>query len=192
MFGYIISGQVPNTTFERVSETQFLSNLTVHSTTVHIVIFTTEPFPDGYGGAIYLNWPNPAPTWQYFGFISNSKPSAIFKASQLTCQGGSGTMFGIQGGDEGGSQPQLGISVLPLSEIEQLTVAHDTTALTVSSNVHFVQSMLDNLYNYISSFAISQQQMVPCNEQWVKVNTVTQWYERFKSKMSNDPNFWKK
>ena len=29
MFGYIISGQVPNTTFERVSETQFLSNLTV-------------------------------------------------------------------------------------------------------------------------------------------------------------------
>ena len=29
MFGYIISGQVPSTSFERVSETQFLSNLTV-------------------------------------------------------------------------------------------------------------------------------------------------------------------
>ena len=31
MFGYIIAGQLPNTNFERVSETEFLSNLTVSS-----------------------------------------------------------------------------------------------------------------------------------------------------------------
>ena len=50
MFGYIISGQLPCTTFERVSERQFLSNLTVTSTALHIVVFITEPFPDGFGG----------------------------------------------------------------------------------------------------------------------------------------------
>lgn len=191
MFGYIVSGQVPNASFERVAETQFLANLTIHAESVHIVVFITEPFPEGYGGAIYFNWPNPEPTWQYLGYITNSKASAIFRASQLKGSGtaGQGSMFGVT---SGGTHPQLGISVLPLQEIEQLVVTNDNTAQTVASNVQFVQKMLDNLYNYVSSFAVTQQQMQPCGDQWVKTSTLNQWYERFKSKMSNDPNFWKK
>ncbi|XP_063687228.1 protein Hikeshi-like [Bolinopsis microptera] len=193
MFGYIIAGQLPNTNFERVSETEFLSNLTVTSSALHIVVFVSEPFPEGYGGAIYFNWPNPEPTWQYLGYISNSKPSAIFKASQLKSgangPGGSRQMFGVSAG---GNQPQLGISALQLSEIEQLTAANDSSALTVSSNVLFVQTMLENLYNYLSSFAVTQQQMTASSEHWVKVSAVNQWYERFKTRMTNNPNFWKK
>ncbi|KAL5251481.1 hypothetical protein ACHWQZ_G016997 [Mnemiopsis leidyi] len=192
MFGYIIAGQLPNTNFERVSETEFLSNLTVTSNALHVVVFVTEPFPEGYGGAIYFNWPNPDPTWQYLGFISNNKPSAIFKASQLktgASGSGLGSMFGVSAG---GSQPQLGISALKLDEIEQLTAANDSSALTISSNVQFVQTMLDNLYNYLSSFAVTQQQMSASSEHWVKLSTVNQWYERFKTRMTNNPNFWKK
>ena len=46
----------------------------------HVVIFMlgTMPFPDGYAAAIYMNWDG-LENWQLLGFISNEKPSAIFK-----------------------------------------------------------------------------------------------------------------
>ena len=41
------------------------------------------PFDDGFGGAIYLCWPFPEPSWQLLGFLSNDKPSAIFRISGI-------------------------------------------------------------------------------------------------------------
>lgn len=189
MFGCIVSGQLPTTSFTQVSETQFLTNLTCPSTSLHIVVFITEPFPEGYGGAIYFNWPNPQPTWQYLGYISNNKPSAIFKVSQIvpsdTTQTG---MFG----QSGGTIPQLGINALKLEELEQLVVASDNTAMTVASNYLFVQKMLENFYNYASSFALGQSQMTPSNDQFVSINVISEWFKKFEAKFKMDPNFWKK
>ena len=46
----------------------------------HIVVLLTGSLPldPNYGAAVYLYWLNPEPCWQYLGFISNDKPSAIF------------------------------------------------------------------------------------------------------------------
>ena len=45
----------------------------------------TVPFPDGMGGSVYFSYPdsNGMPVWQLLGFVTNGKPSAIFKISGL-------------------------------------------------------------------------------------------------------------
>lgn len=57
----------------------------------YLVVFLTgqTPFPDGAGGAVYLSWPslNGGPSeWQYLGYLSNQKPSAIFKVARNKSQ----------------------------------------------------------------------------------------------------------
>lgn len=53
----------------------------------HVVVFMlgTVPFPAGMGGAVYFSFPDPSvgQVWQLLGFITNDKPSAIFKISGL-------------------------------------------------------------------------------------------------------------
>eukprot|EP00116_Pleurobrachia_bachei_P011334 sb/3471596/ len=163
MFACLIAGQLPNTEFVRVTETQFICNVTVVTGTHHIVVFTTEPFPDGYGGAIYFNWPNPEPVWQYLGYITNEKPSAIFKVSK----GSTAPSLAVFGGVSTNSQlPQLGVMVTPLTELAQMTAVSENKSLSVASNVQFVQNMLENLYNYLTSFSVTQSEMTPCTDSW--------------------------
>ena len=52
----------------------------------HVVVFLTGqvPFSDGFGGSIYFGWPTEGGvSWQLLGFITNEKPSAIFKISKV-------------------------------------------------------------------------------------------------------------
>ena len=68
-----------------VSENQLVFNILDCDSVNHIVIFLTgtQPFPDGFGGSVYFCWPKPQPTWSLLGFISNEKPSAIFKIAKV-------------------------------------------------------------------------------------------------------------
>ena len=68
-----------------MTENQFVFNLAEPDKVHHIVIFLvgTIPFPDGMGGAVFFSLPGPTPSWQLLGYISNEKPSAIFKVSQV-------------------------------------------------------------------------------------------------------------
>ncbi len=47
----------------------------------HVVVFLlgTVPLDPAYGVSVYLCWANPEPCWKYLGYLSNDKPSAIFK-----------------------------------------------------------------------------------------------------------------
>lgn len=70
-----------------MGESQFLLNIPEADNINHIVIFMTGTvtLPPGMAGSVYFSWPDPnaPPSWQYLGYISNAKPSAIFKISQL-------------------------------------------------------------------------------------------------------------
>lgn len=72
---------------QQVASDKFVFNLPDYENVNHVVVFMlgTVPFPAGMGGAVYFSFPDPAAgqVWQLLGFITNEKPSAIFKISGL-------------------------------------------------------------------------------------------------------------
>lgn len=143
--------------------------------------------------SVYFSWPdsNAPPNWQFLGFISNVKPSAIFKISTLKKNHEfENSNLGIFGVGKISHVAQIGISVEPLNVIEQQAATVSEAA--TNSFVEFVQKMLTSFLNYVSSFSVTQQQMTPNpTENFVPLSTIQGWYETFERRLQQNPNFWK-
>ncbi|XP_071796347.1 protein Hikeshi-like [Asterias amurensis] len=64
---------------------------------------------------------------------------------------------------------------------------------TLTSFSEFSMKMLENFYNYASSFGINQSQMTPQpNVSWIPMTVLDKWFQNFKKKMAQDQNFWRK
>ncbi|XP_077395732.1 protein Hikeshi [Festucalex cinctus] len=201
MFGCLVAGRLVQTDAAQVASDKFVFNLPDYESVNHVVVFMlgTVPFPDGMGGAVYFSFPDPAgggPIWQLLGFIANDKPSAIFKISGLAARrdgGGAPHPFGATA--PAGAAPsvaQVGVSVEPLAQLAQQTPVTGAAASTGDALRLFTQKMLDSLYNFASSFAVTQAQMTPNpGETFVPSSCILKWYENFQRRMNQDPNFWK-
>lgn len=131
------------------------------------------------------------PNWQYLGHISNSKPSAIFKISNLKRNHEfENTNLNVFGVSKISHVAQIGISIEPVNIIEQQSAVVSENA--THSFVEFAQKMISGFLNYVSSFSITQAQMTPNpTENFVPLSTVQSWYATFERRFQQNPNFWK-
>ncbi|KAJ3415474.1 hypothetical protein HDV05_004916 [Chytridiales sp. JEL 0842] len=83
MFGCIVAGRLVQTNLQQVDVTKYMFELQDAKSINHIVVFLTgqQAFPPGYAATVHFLWPNPSapPTWQFLGYLSNEKPSAVFR-----------------------------------------------------------------------------------------------------------------
>uniref|UniRef100_A0A3B4YLG8 Protein Hikeshi n=1 Tax=Seriola lalandi dorsalis TaxID=1841481 RepID=A0A3B4YLG8_SERLL len=105
MFGCLVAGRLVQTDAVQVASDKFVFNLPDYENVNHVVVFMlgTVPFPAGMGGAVYFSFPDPAsggPVWQLLGFITNEKPSAIFKISGLKAGEGGASLMCCDDGDD--------------------------------------------------------------------------------------------
>jgi hypothetical protein len=85
----------------QVSESSYIFLLPRSSSINHITVFVTHPFPDGYAATVHYNTP-PSPEFNQLGFLSNDKPSAVFKLKHDT-----GTPSGDEMLDESSSEDSI-------------------------------------------------------------------------------------
>ncbi|XP_075963476.1 protein Hikeshi [Anarhichas minor] len=196
MFGCLVAGRLVQTDATQVAADKFVFNLPDYENVNHVVVFMlgTVPFPADTGGAVYFSFPDPVSgtgsVWQLLGFITNDKPSAIFRISGLKAGEGGANLFGSSSSS---SVAQVGVSVEPLDQLaQQVPVSSSSVSTTADSFLQFAQKTLDSLYNFASSFAVTQAQMTPNpSETFVPSSCVLKWYENFRRRLSQNPNFWK-
>ncbi|XP_063225446.1 protein OPI10 homolog [Bacillus rossius redtenbacheri] len=197
MFGVIVSGRLVQTDFQQVSETQFLTTILEADSINHIVVFLTgaQPFPPEFGGLVYFSWPDSSapPMWQLLGHISNDKPSAIFKVSNLkktTEMGNAQSSQFIFGQQKISHNAQIGISVEPLMNVQQQSAL--VASQQTNSFLEFAQKMLENFFNYAASFAMNHAQMAQNpSETFIPLSTLQSWYTNFERRLQQNPNFWR-
>ncbi|XP_058800818.1 protein OPI10 homolog [Phymastichus coffea] len=194
MMGLIVSGRLVQTDFAQITDHHFLITVPDADNINHVVVFLTGtvPFAEGMGGAVYFSWPDPnsPPNWQFLGYISNSKPSAIFKISNLKKNHEfENTNLGVFGQNIS-HVAQIGVSVDPLHIIEQQAAI--ATQTSTNTFVEFAQKMITGFLNYVSSFSVTQAQMTPNpTENYVPLSSIQGWYETFERRLQQNPNFWK-
>lgn len=196
MFGCLVAGRLVQTDSQQVANDKFIFNLPDYENVNHVVVFMlgTVPFPTGMGGAVYFSFPDPnvGQVWQLLGFITNEKPSAIFKISGLKAGEGGVHPFGMMSAPQAPSVAQVGVSIEALDQLAQQTPAATATVSTLDTFTQFTQKMLESLYNFTSSFAVPQSQMTPNpSEMFIPASSVLKWYENFQRRMQQNPYFWK-
>ena len=142
---------------------------------------------------VYFSWPDPnaPPNWQFLGHISNAKPSAIFKISNLKRNHEfENTNLGIFGLGKISHNAQFGVSIEPLNILEQQSAALQTNR--ANSHLEFAQKMITSFLNYVSSFSVTQAQMTPNPaENFVPLSTIQGWYQTFERRLQQNPDFWR-
>uniref|UniRef100_A0A915NTP2 Hikeshi-like domain-containing protein n=1 Tax=Meloidogyne floridensis TaxID=298350 RepID=A0A915NTP2_9BILA len=146
VFGLIIAGRMVQTDFTALKEMEYM-----------IEIQDAESWTPTDGGERQ---------WNYLGFISNEKPSALFKIGQLTKQQqqqnpqnfsfNASNMNTNFFNNSAVHSALIGVKVEPMIEILRRNENEETsTNEQLSSLALFPEKMLRNFVNFMHSFAVS-------------------------------------
>eukprot|EP01147_Barroeca_monosierra_P002486 gene2486-5416_t len=198
MFGLLIPGRLVNTELEPVTETAFTFTVPNIESVNHVAVFLTGELqiPDGFGASVYLCWPNPEPSWVLLGYITNQKPSALFRIVNVRpdmhnpsnpFQAASTSFVSAE------SVSQIGISIEPLAEIEQATAASKTRPSKESDMLQFINFAVESLFNFVTSFATDSEtiQQYGTKETWFPLSALHRWRERLEARLVHNPFFWR-
>lgn len=87
---------------------------------------------------------------------------------------------------------QIGISVEPLTQLQTQVPVSNAAVSGADSYSDFTRKMLENFFNYASSFALTQAQMTPMpTESFVPLKILQNWYTTFQRRLEQNPFFWK-
>ena len=144
--------------------------------------------------SVYFSWPDPTspPSWQLLGFITNNKPSAIFKITKLKPTLGGLNPIPTFGSGQISHNAQIGVSIEPLTQIASQSPNAITEPSNTSTFMEFAQRVVQNLFDYVASFAVTQSQMTANpNESYIPMSAVRGWYNNFLRKLELNPQFWR-
>lgn len=209
-----------DTNFQQVESNKFLITIANAESLNHVVVFLTgiTPIPPGTAGCIFFSLPDPnaPPNWNYLGYLSNEKPSAIFKLSNLTLSSLRKEMATNPSTIDDNSNnymafnytqapvihvAQIGISIEPINSVAHMVPAIETTASNVDTFTEFINKTISNLFNYCSSFSRTANDIMGNpfqnnlhnnnNVNYIPLSSLQTWYENYTRRLSNDQNFWK-
>jgi len=205
MFGCIVAGRLVQTNLQQVDTSKYVFELQDGQSINHVVLFLlgTIPFEVGYAATVHFLWPGKP--WQLLGMLSNEKPSAIFRLRDHSRS----VQAGLSGGEEEENAMQddngssvaaasvpitVGISIEPIAVVEQQMAAQRSTALVpanksnpVTQASSVVPRLLENLYNYVMSFA-GPSSDVRGTSASVPIKVFQDWYENVQRRLRLDPN----
>ena len=149
MFGVIVAGRLVQTDFTTLDATHEALLLVDADSINHLCVFMTglQALPADVAAAVYISFPttssdqSPA-DWHYLGYVTNEKPSAIFRIARLRHSPSMYTFTGAQllaPAVVQQSQAQLGIALEPLADviarINTSTDASESTTVRVCTVV---------------------------------------------------------
>ena len=79
-------------------------------------------------------------------------------------------------------------------ELDGKTADSHAEASAIPAFVEFSQKMVENLFNYTSSFAVSSSDLTMRarpSENYVPFSVMQQWYSNFERRLQQNPYFWK-
>ncbi|ORX52537.1 hypothetical protein BCR36DRAFT_582485 [Piromyces finnis] len=195
MFGCIVAGRLIQTDVKQVDSNKYVFELPQAQDINHIVVFMTGtmPFPDGYAATVHFYWPQPIPDWRLLGMLSNDKPSAIFKLANAKSIP-SDSPFG--GPMMGGVSAELGISIEPIDQViaqiqSSEAVIASSKASTMANAEKITTKIIENLYNYCSSFS-SSLLTNERGEQFFPLKVIQDWHNNTLRKVKTNPNYFLK
>lgn len=130
------------------------------------------------------------PNWELVGYVSNEKPSVVFKISGLNKEN---------------TNELFPFGQLPISHHAQVGISMESTTIASplisqleakkpqkqSLFIEFTQKMLQHFIDFTSNTCqTSSLGFTKPSESYIPLTVVQAWYQNFQNKFAANPNFW--
>lgn len=172
----------------------------------HLAIFLTGAFEPGFGASVFASLDLGA-SWRYLGVLANEKPSAFFRLSNTTGSSANAnasstsalssstisSLATMQDAPATSAPIQIGISIEPISVLEQLMMEHSSQALVplppptpATAPLAVAQRIGEHLFNYMASFGRAARELDPACPA-VPLRAIQDWFNALMRRASTDP-----